>query len=58
MLIQKQFSKYRIRWTIKKIDVNCNAGDVGDIISMLVLTNLQKIKEMRLNFFQRSITIL
>lgn len=43
---------------MKKIDVNCNAGDVGDIISMLVLTNLQKIKEMRLNFFQRSITIL
>ena len=52
MLIQKQFSKYRIRWTIKKIDVNCNAGDVGDIISMLVSTNLQKIKEMRIFFFK------
>ena len=59
MLIQKQFKKNRIRWTIKKLDADDNVADARDNDeSMFVLTILEKIKETRLKFSSESVTVL
>ena len=43
---------------LKKIDKNGNVKDAGDGKSMFVLTNLEKIKETRLKFSCRGVTVL
>ena len=43
---------------LKKLDDDGNAIDAGNDQSMFVLTSLEKIKETRLKFFQRSVTVL
>ena len=58
MLIQKQFNKKEFFGQLKKLSDNGNATDSGNDESMIFLTILQKIKETRLKFPQRSVTIL
>ena len=43
---------------LKKIDKNGNVKDAGDGKSTFVLTNLEKIKETRIKFSSRSVTVL
>ena len=42
----------------KKLDDNGNATDAGSDESMFVLTNLVKVKEKRLKFSERRVTVL
>ena len=54
MLIQKQFSKCNFFGRLKNVDcVNADGAE-----SMFILTILEKIKKARLNFSQRSVTVL
>ena len=43
---------------LKKIDKNGNVKDAGDGKSTFVLTNLEKIKETRIKFSSRGVTVL
>ena len=54
----KSNSASRIFWAIKKQDNNIDATDADNDQSMFVLTILGKIKETRLKFSRRSVTIL
>ena len=43
---------------LKKIDNNGDVTDRGNYQSMFILTILEKIKETRLTFSERSVTVL
>ena len=54
----KAIQQIKLVGQLKRIDSNGNATDVGNDQSTFILTILIKIKEMRLKFSERSVTVL